>query len=154
MKNGHEHEDEHHDGEVGGGGWGEKTSGSLVGKRTVKGEQADRQRSPWSMDSYHHRAQLLSTAFQIPLMIARPRCQLTPPPPTPPRFNQPDLWDFLCAPSCHRMHKALRTVLQEAWLPGGSAEQETDPLLGDHRSVDTHVNTSRTHPLVLVYPIN
>lgn len=76
------------------------------------------------------------------------------PPPTPPRFNQPDLWDFLCAPSCHRMHKALRTVLQEAWLPGGSAEQETDPLLGDHRSVDTHVNTSRTHPLVLVYPIN
>lgn len=62
-------------GEVVGG----KTSESLVGKRTVKGGQAGRQRSPWSMDSYHHRAQILSTAFQIPLMIARPRCQLTPP---------------------------------------------------------------------------
>lgn len=57
------------------------TSKSLVGKRTVKGGQAGRQRSPWSMDSYHHRAQLLSTAVQIPLMIARPRCRLTPPRP-------------------------------------------------------------------------
>lgn len=60
------------------GGGGGKTSESLVGKRTVKGGQAGRQRSPWSMDSYHHRAQLLSTAFQIPLTIARPRCRLTP----------------------------------------------------------------------------
>lgn len=72
------------------------------------------------------------------------------PPHTPPRFNQPDLWDFLCAPSCHQRHKAPRTVLQGAWLPGGSAGRETDPLPGDHRSVDT----SRTRPLVLVYPIN
>lgn len=130
------------------GEWREKKSQSLVGKWRVEGKQAGRQRSSWSVDISHHRDDLLSAAFQIPLMIGRPRCQLLLP---QPRFNQPDLRLYFM-----RSHLSSGTKPHEG---GGrktccfeDPEQERAPLLGDKHSIDKHVQTSHTRALAVMYP--